>query len=212
MRSFQCSQPVADKISVVLISRPPPPGGNLLQPPSGVRYEGERWVLDDLVGSEGDPILRVVQGEELPQQRLRIVTVLNGRLVSMSSGWTSLHFLPRAAHWFSGRDAQDGGSVRRSQTVPAGLQPLRPVLAYDDQRLHHIITILLALISSASFSSKYATMDALACIFHIPPSASEQPHVAVLVQTQDELALRLLHLQEGAVGPHGDAGLTWTRA
>ena len=44
---------------------------------------------------------------------------------------------------------------------------------------------------------------------HLPhPAVSlEQPHVSVLVQTQDKLALRLLHLQKGAVGPHGDAGL-----
>ena len=134
-------------------------------------------MLDDLVGSEGDQILRVVQGEELPQQRLGIVAVLNGRLVSNVLRLDKpAFFFPELHIGFPGRDAQDGGSVRRSQTVPAGLQPLRPVLAYDDQRLHHIITMTFpALISSASFSSKYATMDALACIFHIPPSASNSP-------------------------------------
>ena len=52
---------------------------------------------------------------------------------------------------------------RRGQDAPA------PPIIY-------IITMIFpALISSASFSSKYATMDALACIFHIPPSASNSP-------------------------------------
>lgn len=156
----------------------PPPGGSFLQ--LSVRRagdEGERRVLDDLVGGEAHPVFRVVQGEEGAQQRLRVVAVAHIGLVPdvLRDDQPAL-LLPELHVGFPGGEAQEGGGVRRPQPILAGLQPSRPVLADDDQRIHHIITMTFpALISSASFSSKYATMDALACIFHIPPSASNSP-------------------------------------